>query len=51
MTGWYVLLGLGLLNVLLGLWSRRRGSPRWKRTVLIGLMVMVGAMYLLFSAR
>lgn len=45
MTGWYVLLGLGLVNVLLGLWSRGRGSLRWKRTVLIGLVVMVGAVY------
>lgn len=51
MMGWYALLGLGLVNVLLGLWSRGRGSPRWWRTVLIGLVVMAGAVYLLFSAR
>lgn len=51
MMGWYVLLGLGLMDVFLGLWSRRRDSPRWKRSVLIGLVVMAGAVYLFFSAR
>lgn len=45
MTGWYALLGLGLMNVVLGLWSRGRSSPRWRRTVLIGLVVMAGAAY------
>lgn len=46
-----VLLGLGLVDVLLGLRSRRRGSLRWKRTVFIGLVVMVGAVYGLLSVR
>lgn len=49
MTGWYALLGLGLIDVLLGLWSRRRGSLRWKQTVLIGLVVMAGAVYGMLS--
>jgi hypothetical protein len=49
--GWGALFGLGLVDVLLGLWSRQRGSLRWKRTVFIGLVVMVGAVYGLLSAR
>ncbi len=51
MMGRAVLLGLGLVDVLLGLRSRRRGSLRWKRTVFIGLVVMVGAVYGLLSVR
>ena len=46
-----VVVGLGLLNMLLALWARRQGSPYWRRRLFLGLLVTLGGLYLLWTAR
>jgi len=44
-----VLIALGLLNVALGLWSRRLKSPYWRSRLLVGLAVTLGGLYFLWQ--
>ena len=46
-----VVVGPGLLNMLLALWARRQGSPHWRRRLFPGLVVTLGGLYLLWTAR
>ncbi len=46
MKAWaWVLVGLGLVNVGLGLLSRRWGSPHWRSRVGVGLAVTLAGVY------
>ena len=46
--GW-VLIGLGLLDVMLGLWSRRLRSHYWRSRLLVGLVVTLSGLYFLLK--
>jgi len=46
-----IVLFLGIASLLLALWARRQGSRRWKYRLLNSLIVIVGALYLLWSGQ
>ena len=46
--GW-VLMALGLLDMALGLWSRRLHSRHWQSRLLVGLAVTLSGLYFLLG--